>query len=287
MSPPTPSAPWPLLKGIDRLVLRVPNVAAAATYYRDVLGLAGVREEGGFATLRFADGKELLLHASADLPQEAVFLLVEDVGDLYRRREELRLKFAGRPARVSRGYKATVKDPFGGVLLLIDRSLEGKSGAAAEDARAAHALFAGVPAKIGVRPKLLARLYEQAGRTADDLPYTPQFEQIFAAYSSAFAEPQPDRAETWRHLLLLRKKGALPKLGAARSRPPQADEPTEALLRSILEHEFGGKIGRRDRLPYSPQFDRIAEAFNRARAKAGQDPLAPHQLWRLVALLAK
>src|SRR5690606_21075293 len=141
--------------------------------------------------------------------------------------------------------------------------------------------------KVALKPDLLAALYEKAGRTADDLPYTPQFEQVFAAYAASFSEPQPDRAETWRHLLNLRKKGALPKLGAARSRPPAADEATVALLKGVLEKEFGGRIGRRDRLPYSPEFDRISEAFNRARAASGDPPLAPHQLWRPVALLAK
>jgi catechol 2,3-dioxygenase-like lactoylglutathione lyase family enzyme len=277
----------PLLLGIDRLVLRVPNVAAATAYYRDVLGLELIREGAGFATLRLGDGKELLLHSSEELPEEAVFLLVDDVNDLYRRRDELRLRFAGKPTRVSRGFKATVKDPFGGVLLLIDRCLDDAAGDAGEDVRTPHALFAGVVGKLPANSKLLAGLYERAGRTADDLPYTPQFEQIFAAYSESFPEPRPDRAETWRHLLNLRKRGDLPKLGAARSRPPVADEQTAALLRQVLDQEFGGRIGRRDRLPYSPEFEQIAESFNRARARQGQGPLAPHQLWRLVALLAK
>ena len=270
-------------------MLRVPNVAAAVGYYRDVLGLIVVREGlPNFATLRFAgDGKELLLHATDDLPAEAVFLLVDDVRDLHRRRDELKLRFSGKPTPVSRGFKATAKDPFGTVLLLIDRALEQSAGDATEDARAAGALFEGVAAKLAPKADLLTRLYEKAGRTADDLPYTPQFEQIFAAYAAAYPEPQPDRAETWRHLLTLRKKGSLPKLGAARSRPPAADESTVQLLRTVLARDFGGRIGRRDRLPYSLEFDRIAESFNRARAKADQDPLAPHQLWRLVALLAK
>ena len=276
----------PLLSGIDRLVVRVPNIPAATAYYRDVLGMVLVREESSFATLRFPDGKELLLHASDELPAEAVFLKVEDVSDLYRRRDELRLKFSGRPTRVSRGFKATAKDPFGTVLLLIDRSLE-QGDAGTEDARAGHALFEGVSHKLMPQAELLTRLYEAAGRTADDLPYTPQFEQIHATYAASFTEPQPDRSETWRHLLTLRKKGALPKLGAARSRPPLADEATVGLLREVLDREFNGRIGRRDRLPYSPEFDRMSEAFNRARARSQQPPLAPHQLWRLVALLAK
>ncbi len=277
----------PLLKGIDRLVLRVPSVGAAAAFYRDVMGLQLLREGAGFATLQLGDGRELLLHNSEELPEEAVFLLVDDVNDLYRRRDELRLKFAGKPTRVSRGFKATAKDPFGGVLLLVDRSLEEASGGAGEDVRTPHALFSGVTARLAVKADVLAGLYERAGRTADDLPYTPQFEQIFAGYHESFPEPRPDRAETWRHLLTLRKRGDLPKLGAARSRPAVADDETVGLLREVLNREFGGRIGRRDRLPYSKEFDQIAESFNRARARAGQPPLAPHPLWRLVALLAK
>jgi catechol 2,3-dioxygenase-like lactoylglutathione lyase family enzyme len=276
-----------LLLGIDRLVLRVPNVPAATAFYRDVLGVEVVREGSGFTNLRLPDGKEMLLHNSDDLPAEAVFLLVEDVNDLYRRRDELRLKFAGRPTRVSRGFKATAKDPFGGVLLLIDRSLEEAGGDAGEDVRTPHALFSGVTPKVSLNATLLAELYQRADRTADDLPYTPQFEQIHAAYAESFPEPRPDRAETWRHLLNLRKRGDLPKLGAARSRPPASDDQTVALLREVLASEFGGRIGRRDRLPYSPEFDRISESFNRARSRQGQGPLAPHQLWRLVALIAK
>ena len=280
----------PLFKGIDRLVIRVPNVAAAGAYYRDVLGLELVREGGGYATVRLPDGKEILLHSDPHLPEEAVYLLVDDVRGLYARRSELRLKFSGQPTEGARGYRATVKDPFGTVLLLIDRTREPAAvgDAGPSDAfRSPDALFPGVPTKLAVKGEALSLLYEKAGRTADDLPYTPQFEQIFAGYAAAFPEPQPDRAETWRHLLTLRKKGALPKLGAARSRPPQNDPETVSLLRRVLEEQFGGEIGRRDRLPYSREFDAISEAFNRARTRAGQDPLAPHQLWRLVALLAK
>ena len=283
----------PILLGVDRLVIRVANVPAAVAYYRGTMGLPLVREGPGFATLKMGDGREILLHNDADLPEEALFLLVEDVRDLYRRRDELRLKFAGPPGRVSRGYKATVKDPFGSVLLLIDRSLGSPDAAGdarqqtPEIAKTPVALFPGVRPPVAPKRKELSDLYQKAGRTADDLPYTPQFEQIHAAYAALFADPQPERGETWRHLLILRKKGDLPKLGAARSRPAVADEKTVALLKKILQDCFGGRIGRRDRLPYSPEFDRVADAFNRARVAAGDDPLAPHPLWRLVALLAK
>ena len=276
-----------LIRGIDRLVLRVPNLPAAVRYYREVLGLRVVREGGTFATLALGDGRELLLHNGDDLPAEATFLLVDDVRDLYAKRADLRLNFAGPPARVGRGYRATVKDPFGTVLLVIDRTLERASNAAAETGQVPHALFPGVTPKLSPRRAALATLYEKAGRTADDLPYTPQFESIHTAYAAGFPEPQPTRGETWRHLLLLRKKGDLPKLGAAKSTPPCADPATAALIRRLFAEVVGTDIGRRDRLPYSPQFDRLTERFNAARVAAGEPPLAPHQLWRTVAGIAK
>lgn len=277
----------PILRGIDRLVLRVENVPAAVRYYRESLGLDVVREGERYATLRLGDGRELLLHNDPDLPAEAVFLLVDDVNDLYRRREELRLRFAGPPGRVSRGYKATAKDPFGTVLLLIDRTLAEKSGQATEDAASPEALFPGVAPRITPRRELLAGLYERVGRTADDLPYTPQFEQIHGEYAAAFVEPRPDRAETWRHLLLLRKGGNLPKLGAARSRPPALDEEATETLRRIALEELGEGLGRRDRLPYTAGFDRLAERFNGWLNRTGRPPLAPHLLWRALATVAK
>ncbi|MEL7240215.1 MAG: VOC family protein, partial [Planctomycetota bacterium] len=280
-------SPEPILRGIDRLVLRVPNLPAAVKYYRDVLGLRVVRDGTSFATLALGDGREVLLHNDPDLPEEAVFLLVEDVRQMHADRATLRLNFVAPPSRVSKGYKATVKDPFGTVLLLIDRSLDDTSGDAAEDVKTPHALFPGVAPTYQAKPELLATLYEKAGRTADDLPYTPQFEQLYAGYATQWPEPQPSRAEVWRHLLGQRKKGNLPKLGPARSKPPVVDEPTQLLIRKLVAETIGESIGRRDRLPYSPEFDRFTEQFNRARSRSEQPPMTPHQLWRVVASMAK
>ena len=284
------SPPKTVLQGIDRLVLRVTNLPAAIRYYRDTLGLEVRREATSFATLALGDGREVLLHNDDDLPGEAVFLLVDDVRDLHARQAELRLTFRGVPTRVARGYKGEARDPFGTVLLLIDRSLDtgddAKPSTAAETGSAPHALFPGVKPKISPRRDALAELYEKAGRTADDLPYTPQFERIHVAYAAGFSDPQPDRAETWRHLLLLRKRGGLPKLGAAKAAAPP-DERAVALVRELVDTHFDGKIGRRDRLPYSDDFEKLRDAFNAARVRAGDPPLAPHQLWRIVALVAK
>src|SRR5207302_5985571 len=123
------------------VLLRVPSLPAAVAYYRDVLKLALVRQDARLASFRVgAEGTELILHADADLPAEAVYYLVDDVRDLYNRRDALRLKFASPPQQVSRGYRAAVKDPFGNVLQILDRSTEHAGGAAVEDATAPGSL---------------------------------------------------------------------------------------------------------------------------------------------------
>ena len=278
-----------MLRNVDRILLRVPGLQSAIKYYRDVLGLKLIREEASIASFLLTDGAtELVLHTDPDLPAEAVYYLVDSVRDLYKRRDELHLKFSGPPTQASRGYRATVKDPFGTVLLLLDRSTDksaaaaGGSGTAAiEDARGAGTggLFAGVPQRVAVKRDALVTIYEKIGRTADDLPYTPHFETLYSGYAAQHAEPKPTRAEAWRHLLNLRKAGKLPKLGEARSKPPDVGDEDRRRLREML----GDDIGKRDRLPYTPRFDGLVDAFNRTQPR----PLSPHLVWRLVATLAK
>jgi len=79
-------------------------------------------------------------------------------------------------------------------------------GDAVEDGKAAGALFSGVEEKIEVKREELIRVYEQIGRTADDLPYTPDFEKLHAAYGAQHREKKPEKRETWRHLLNLRRR---------------------------------------------------------------------------------
>src|SRR5688572_26474267 len=190
-----------MLRNVDRIVLRVPQLKAALNYYRDVIGLKVLRESAHVANLRLGDdaAAELVLHDDPDLPAEAVYFLVDDVRDLYERREQLRLAFVHPPARGARGWRAAVKDPFGTVLHVLDRTASAADDDV-EDLRAGGTLFAGVGQKFPVKADLLVKLYEKVGRTADDLPYTPHFETIYEPYAKAFGEIQPDRAELWRHL---------------------------------------------------------------------------------------
>jgi catechol 2,3-dioxygenase-like lactoylglutathione lyase family enzyme len=269
-----------MLRKVDRILLRVPGLNSAVAYYRDVLGLKLVRQDARVANFRLGDDStELVLHDDPDLPAEAVYFLVDDVRDLYRRRAELKLMFTSPPSQVSRGYRATVKDPFGTVVLLLDRSTEQAAGAQIEDTRAAGALFSGIEPKIAPKRDELSRIYESIGRTADDLPYTPHFEKLFSEYAAVFPDPKPTRAEVWRHLLNLRKSGKLPKLGEARSMPPPVSEEDRVQLRKML----GRDIGKRDRLPYTKRFDQLVDEFNRTQLRA----ISPHLVWRLVTTLAK
>ena len=269
-----------MLRKVDRILLRVPSLPAAVSYYRDTMGLRLVRHEGKIASFRLADGgTELVLHDDADLPAEATYYLVEDVRDLYQRRSALRLTFASPPTPATRGYRATVKDPFGTVLLLLDRTAEAGSARTIEDGKVAGGLFAGVEPAHRPKRELLISLYEKTGRTADDLPYTPHFESIYKSYAGQYGDNAPTREEAWRHLLNVRKRGILPKLGEARSRPPEVDVESLAKLRDMI----GRDIGKRDRLPYTKRFDQIVDEFNKSQSR----PLSPHLVWRLVATLAK
>jgi catechol 2,3-dioxygenase-like lactoylglutathione lyase family enzyme len=269
-----------VLKKVDRILVRVQSLEAAVRYYRDVLGLKLVRQDARLASFKLGDGDtEMVLHADADLPDQATYYLVESVKDLYARRDELKLKFAGPPSPVSKGFRATVKDPFGNVLLILDRAAEGSGGDLVEDGKAPGTLFAGIEQRVTVKKDLLIQLYEKTARTADDLPYTPHFETLYRSYAGELGEPKPTRGEVWRHILNLRKAGKLPKLGAARSMPPEISPEERDRLREMVAED----IGRRDRLPYTDRFDRLVDEFNKAQARK----LSPHLVWRLVATLAK
>jgi hypothetical protein len=269
-----------MLRKVDRILLRVSGLAGATHYYRDVLKLQLIRQDTHVVSFRLGDGAtELILHDDPDLPDQASYLLVDDVRAMYRNRAELKLTFTGPPAQVARGFRATAKDPFGSILLLIDRSTEQSAGTQIEDARPADSLFAGVEPKTPAKRDLLIKLYEQIGRTADDLPYTPHFEKMHGDYAANFPEPKPTRAETWRHLLNIRKAGKLPKMGEARSIPPEVTDED----RQRLGEALGEDIGKRDRLPYTTRFDELVDAFNKRHPR----PISPHLVWRLVATLAK
>jgi catechol 2,3-dioxygenase-like lactoylglutathione lyase family enzyme len=271
-----------MLQRVDRLLYRVESVPSATRYWHAALGLHIVHQTEKLAVLRFPEGGvEVVLHDDPALPASAVYFLVESVREVFERRGELQLSFVAPPVQASRGFRAVARDPFGNVLLLIDRSLHNGDSLPAipEDAKPPGSLFADVELKTEPRRELLSALYERTGRTADDLPYTPHFESIYEGYIRELPEPKPSRAEVWRHLLNLRKSGKLPRLGEALTPPPELDKTEREALRELL----GEDIGRRDRLPYTTRFEELAEAFNRTQSR----PMPPHLLWRAIASIAK
>ncbi|QKK09595.1 MAG: hypothetical protein HND58_16440 [Planctomycetota bacterium] len=127
--------------------------------------------------------------------------------------------------------------------------------------------------------RVLVAAYERAGRTLDDLPYTPEWATLYAEVGEATGKRE---REVFHTLHNLRKAGKLPRLGRAASSPPRIDAEEEAQLRERVVGQVGS-LGQRDRLPFTPEFDRLVLEFNSATGRE----LAPHDVWRLIAKLAK
>ena len=122
--------------------------------------------------------------------------------------------------------------------------------------------------------------YKTCNRTLDDLPYTDEFESLFAAASKS--HPEMDKYQVFRRLHNLRKAGKLPKSGAAATLPVKLQPKEESWLSDRVV-EIVGSLGQRDQLPYHAKFDGLVEQFN---AETGRT-LSPHDVWRVVAKLAK
>ena len=127
---------------------------------------------------------------------------------------------------------------------------------------------------------LLIAAYQKQGRTLDDLPYTAEFERLHEAVEGP--GDQASRRELFHRLHNLRKAGKLPRLGRAATAPPAIDPTLQPALTALVEQAVD-KLSLRDRLPYTPQFDDIVQQFN---AQAGLT-LPPHDVWRIIAKLAK
>lgn len=143
-----------------------------------------------------------------------------------------------------------------------------------EEASPPPSLFGGMT--VDAHEARLIDAYASVGRTLDALPYTDDFERLCSLAEAT------DRRETLHTLQRLRKSGRLPRLGRAPDHPPRISEDQERLLESLVV-EHAGSLGQRDRLPYTEAFDRTLEAFN---TRAGAS-LSAHDLWRLIARLAK
>lgn len=269
-----------MLNNVSRILIRVSNIPAAISFYTQKLGLILDRQQPHAAALRFPQGTtELILHTDDHRADLEILYEVSSVREMFERREELNLQFLSSPQRAGSGYRATIKDPFGNILMIADQS--GLTEGVNESAGTVKTtLFEDAPdAPPAKDPELLIRLYNHIGRTTDDLPYTRHFEELYSQYVRQLPDPKPSAKDVWWQLLNLRKRGSLPRLGSAITKPPALDSQQKELLRRLL----GPNIGKRDRLPYTPEFDRLVEQFNQHFAR----PFPPHVIWRMVANLAK
>lgn len=129
---------------------------------------------------------------------------------------------------------------------------------------------------------LLIRAYQRQGRTLDDLPYTPELDAICAAVCEGQSPTMDEQRAAFHRLHNIRKAGRLPRIGKAAEKAVSLDRDHERLLTElVLEHL--DKLGQRDRLPYTDRFDHLVTRFN---TEAGLS-LTPHQVWRVIAKLAK
>lgn len=132
----------------------------------------------------------------------------------------------------------------------------------------------------------LIAAYVAAGRTLDDLPYTTEFDSI---YDSVGGEGSGrSRHDVLHRLQNLRKANKLPRLGRAATPAvkvtPEEESTLTHLVQSALESKMQSPaLGQRDQLLYDDRFPTIVSTFN---ARTGRN-LTPHDVWRLVAKLAK
>ena len=127
---------------------------------------------------------------------------------------------------------------------------------------------------------LLIEHYQAAGRTLDDLPYTPEFEALYMAIDGE--RSGRDRRAVFHKLHNLRKAGKLPRMGRASEAPPQITPEDEGVLVQLVV-ELVGTLGQRDQLPFDARFDQLVQVFSQRTGRT----MSQRDVWRLVAKLAK
>lgn len=124
---------------------------------------------------------------------------------------------------------------------------------------------------------LVRQLIKAAELTRDALPYTDEFDSLHQQYMSATSE-QLSKHEFWRRLSAAAKQGG----GKGKKRGAAAPVLTHQQL-DQLRPLIAEKLGSRDSLPYTEEFDRIHREF----IELTKLKLTKHQLWRTVGNLGK
>lgn len=124
---------------------------------------------------------------------------------------------------------------------------------------------------------LIREILESTEWTRDGLPYTDEFDSLFQRYTEQSRE-SPTKQQFWRMLSNAAKNGGWK--GKKRGEPaPELTHQQEDALRLLI----AGKLGRRDGLAYTVEFDEIRTGFN---SKIGFD-LTERQVWRAIGNIGK
>ena len=111
-----------MLKKIDCVMIRVPDVQAAMTYYADVFGLRPHWWGEQAAGLVFPESDaEIVVHSYPDIPSNVeVHYLVDDVILAVQDYTAKGCKLLVEPFDITIGKCAVIADPFGNWLCILD-----------------------------------------------------------------------------------------------------------------------------------------------------------------------
>jgi lactoylglutathione lyase len=113
-----------MLRKIDCIMIRVPDVQAAATYYTKVFGLHPQWSGDGLVGLVFPEtDAEIVLHSDPQIPSSVeVHYLVDDVVAAVAHYAAEGCDVLVAPFNITVGKCAVITDPFGTRLCILDLS---------------------------------------------------------------------------------------------------------------------------------------------------------------------
>lgn len=123
-------------------------------------------------------------------------------------------------------------------------------------------------------------LLRESSLPRDALPYTDEFTRLKKAYEARTGDEVSD-VDFWRLVWQVGKRGGLGEKGTRKRAPGTPRLTTEEQLEVLRLFPEG--IGDRDRLPYTPEFNRLHRQFTRLANRQ----LTKHEFWRAVSRIAK
>lgn len=127
------------------------------------------------------------------------------------------------------------------------------------------------------REGIAQELLDSTEYTRDALPYTAEFDRLYELYLSQ-SSSKPTKQQFWRMLSNAAKRGGWK--GKKRGEPaPELSLQDADKLRVLVS----GKLGSRDSLAYTPEFEQIRQSFI---SQSGLN-LSEPELWRAIGNLGK